>query len=62
MHFDLGPVTVQRTLTECVMAFRQFIVLSGIGGLKTGFRVRSHDMHESLSEIVVENSGNIFAG
>lgn len=58
----LHPATIEKTFTDCVMDLKEVIVLDGIDILadSTGFRVRSHDLHSPLPEIVVKDSGDTF--
>ncbi len=60
MFLALNPATIEKTLTECVMDLKEVIVLDGIEILPdySGFRLRRHDLHGPLPEIVVENSGD----
>lgn len=59
-HLALHPVTIERTFTDCIMDLSELIVLDGIDILpdSTGFRVRSHDLHGPLPEIVIQDSGD----
>ena len=59
-HLALQPVTIEKTFTDCIMDLSEVIVLDGIDILpdETGFRVRSHDLHGPLPEIVVRDSGD----
>jgi hypothetical protein len=59
-YLALHPVTIERTFTDCVMDLKEVIVLDGIDILpdESGFRVRSHDFHGQLPEIVIHDSGN----
>ena len=61
-HLALHPATAEKTFTDAVMDLKEVIVLDGIDILpdKSGFRVRSHDLHGPLPEIVIEDSGDIF--
>ena len=61
-YLALHPVTIERTFTDCVMDLKEVIVLDGIDILpdSTGFRVRSHDLHGPLPEIVIQDSGDTF--
>ncbi len=42
------------------MDLKEVVVLDGINILPHGFRVRSHDLHGQLPEIVIDNSGDTF--
>ncbi len=61
-YLTLRTPTIERVFTECVMDLKEVIVLDGIDILpdKSGFRVRSHDLHGQLHEIVVKDSGDTF--
>jgi hypothetical protein len=61
-YLALHPVTIERTFTDCVMDLKEVIVLDGIDILpdSTGFRIRCHDLHGPLPEIVIEDSGDTF--
>jgi len=56
----LHPITIEKTFTNRVMDLKEVIVLDGIDILpdSSGFRVRSHDLHGPLPEIVVKDSGD----
>jgi hypothetical protein len=45
-----------------VLDLKEIVVLDGIDILpdQSGFRIRSHDLHGQLSEIVIQDSGNTF--
>ena len=62
-HLTLQQAAIKKAFTDCVMDFKEVIVLDGIDILpdKTGFRVRSHDLHGPLPEIVAKDSGDTFA-
>jgi hypothetical protein len=61
-HLTLRPETIEKTLNDCVMDLKEVIVLDDIDILpdNSGFRVRSHDLHGLLPEIVIEDSGDAF--
>ena len=61
-HLALHPATIEKTFTDAVMDLKEVIVLDGIDILpdKSGFRVRCHDLHGLLPEIVVKDSGDTF--
>lgn len=54
--------TIEKTFTDCVMDVKEVVVLDGIEILASdhGYRLRSHDMHGPLPEIVVRSSGDSF--
>lgn len=62
-HLTLRPETIEKVFTDCLMDLGHVIVPDGIDILpdKSCFRVRSHDLHGPLPEIVIEDSGNTFA-
>jgi hypothetical protein len=62
MYLALRPETIEKTFTDAVMDLQEVIILDGIDTLPDhgGFRVRSHDLHGSLPEIVVKDSGDTF--
>ena len=53
---------MEKTFTDSLMDLQEVIVLDGIDILpdSTGFRVRSHDLHGPLPQIVVVDSGDAF--
>jgi hypothetical protein len=61
-YLVLYPATIEKTFTDSVMDLQEVIVLDGIDILpdSTGFRVRCHDLHGPLPEIVVRDSGDTF--
>ncbi len=61
-YLALRPATIEKTFTDAVMDLQEVIVLDGIDILtdNSGFRVRSHDLHGPLPEIVIEDSGDTF--
>jgi hypothetical protein len=56
----LRPATIEKVFPDCVMDLKQIIVLDSIDILPDGFRIRCHDLHGQLPEIVMENSGDTF--
>ncbi len=56
----LRPGTIEKVFTDCIMDLKEVVVLDGIDILPDGFRVRSHDLHGPLLEIVIENCGDTF--
>ena len=56
----LHPITIERVFTDCIMDLHRIIVLDGIDIVPNGFRVRCHDLHGQLPEIVINNCGNTF--
>ena len=56
----LKPRTIEKTFADCVMDLKRILVLDGIDILPDGFRVHSHDLHGSLPDISVKNSGDTF--
>jgi hypothetical protein len=61
-YLTLRPETIEKTFNESVMDLKEVIVVDGIDILpdNSGFRVRSHDLHGTLPEIVVQDSGDTF--
>jgi hypothetical protein len=61
-YLTLRPETIEKTISDCVMDLKEVIVLDGIDILpdNSGFRVRCHDLHGPLPEIVVKDSGDTF--
>lgn len=61
-HPTLHPVTIERTFNDCIMDLKEVVVLDGIDILpdNSGFRVRCHDLHGQLPEMVVKDSGDMF--
>lgn len=61
-HLALHPATIERTFTNCIVDLKEVIILDGIDILpdQSGFRIRSHDLHGPLPEIVVKDSGDTF--
>lgn len=61
-YLALRPETIEKTFTDAVMDLQEVIVLDGIDILpdNSGFRIRSHDHHGPLPEIVVKDSGDTF--
>jgi len=59
-YVALYPGTIEKTFTDAVIDLKGVIVLDGIDILpdESGFRVRSHDFHGQLPEIVIHDSGN----
>jgi hypothetical protein len=59
-HLALHPVTIEKTFADCILDLSEVIVLDGIDILpdKSRFRVRSHDLHGQLPEIVIQDSGD----
>jgi hypothetical protein len=60
VSLSLKPRSIEKVFTECVMDIKQILVLDGIDILPGRFRVRSHDLHGQLPEIIVKNSGDTF--
>jgi hypothetical protein len=60
VSLSLKPRAIEKVFTECVMDIMQILVLDGIDILPNGFRVRRHDLHGQLPEIIVKNSGDTF--
>jgi hypothetical protein len=56
----LHPFTIDRVFTDCVMDLGRILILDGIDILPDGFRIRCHDLHGQLPEIVMKNSGDMF--
>ncbi len=56
----LRPLTIEKVFTDCVMDLKEIVVLDGIDILPDGFRVRGHDLHGPLPEIVIKNSSDTF--
>lgn len=58
----LHPMTIESVFTEAVMDLKRVIVLDGIDILpdKSGFRIRSHDLHGQLPQILIKDSGDTF--
>jgi hypothetical protein len=59
-NMALRPGAIEKVFTDCVMDLKQILVIDGIDILADGFRVRSHDLHGQLPEIVMKNSGDTF--
>ena len=61
-HLRLRSETIEKTFTDAVMDLQEVIILDGIDILPDhgGFRVRSHDLHGQLPEIVIQDSGDTF--
>jgi hypothetical protein len=61
-HQALHPATIEKTFIAAVMDLKEVIVFDGIDILpdNSGFRIRSHDLHGPLPEIVVRDSGDTF--
>jgi hypothetical protein len=59
-HSVLRPVTIEKVFNDCVNDLNQILIIDGIDLLPDGFRVRTHDLHGLLPEIVMENSGDTF--
>ncbi len=60
IHLALRPATIEKVFTECVMDLKEVVVPDGIDIQPDGFRVRCHDLHGPLSEIVIKNSSDTF--
>ncbi len=61
-YLALRPEAIEKTFTDAVMDLKKVVVLDGIDILPddSGFRIRSHDLHGPLPEIVIEDSGDTF--
>jgi hypothetical protein len=61
-YLALHPATIEKTFTDAVMDLKEVVVLDGIDILpdNSGCRVRSHDLHGQLPEIVVKDCGDTF--
>ena len=59
-HLALRPATVEKVFHGCVMDLKKVVVLDRINILPDAFRVRGHDLHGPLPEIVIEVSGDTF--
>ncbi len=59
-HLALCSGTIEKVFTDCVMDLKEVIVLDGIDILPRGFRIRCHEPHGPLPEIVMEDSGDTF--
>jgi hypothetical protein len=61
-HLPLHPATIEKTFTDAVMDLQEVILLDGIDILPDNsvFRIRCHDTHGPLPEIVVKDSGDTF--
>ena len=61
-YVALYPGTIEKTFTDAVIDLKEIVVLDGIDILsdQSGFRIRSHDLHGQLPEIVIKDSGNTF--
>ncbi len=51
---------IEKVFTDCVLDLKEVVVLDGIDILSDGFRIRSHDLHGPLPEIVIKDSGDPF--
>lgn len=60
IHLALRPGAIEKVFTDCVMDLKEVVVLDGIDLLPAGFRIRRHDLHGQLPEIVVKDSGDTF--
>ena len=52
--------TIEKVFTDCVMDLKEILVLDGIEIVPDAFRIRCHDLHGQLPEIVMKNSGDTF--
>jgi len=57
----LHPATIEKVFTDCVW-IKEVVVLDGTDILpdESGFRIRCHDLHGPLPEIVAKDSGDTF--
>ena len=60
-YLTLRPKTIEKVFADCVMYLKEVIVLDGIDILpdSTGFRIRCHNLHGPLPEIVVKDTAEI---
>ena len=56
----LRASAIEKVFTDCAMDLKQILVLDGIDILPDGFRIRCHDLHGQLPEIVMKNSSDTF--
>ena len=59
-NLALRPGTIEKVFTDCVMDLKEILILDPIDILPDGFRIRCHDLHGQLPEIVMKNSGDTF--
>jgi hypothetical protein len=56
----LRPGIIERVFTECMLDLGHILVIDWIDMFPDGFRLRSHDLHGPLPEVVIANSGDTF--
>ena len=59
-NLALRPRKIEKVFTDCVMDLKEILILDSIDILPDGFRIRCHDLHGQLPEIVMQNSGDTF--
>ena len=56
----MRPRSIEKVFTDCVKDLKRIVALDGIDIFPDEFRVRSHDLHGQLPEIMMMNSGDSF--